>query len=170
MTWRFTWDNSAGECFQPAVDCSIIPTQCKSYWGSTRSSILKKKLSPVERNLVRWNSRLAVSLWWRALNQRQVTSNIEVVGFLLTVFFQIVGLRWKWVSIYNILQFQIPRDKIEPQLILLGRYCQGVIRNRIEFQVLADTAKAWYSLGGYCQNVIRYRIECQASADTSKAW
>ena len=22
-----TWENSAGECFYPAVDCSIMPTQ-----------------------------------------------------------------------------------------------------------------------------------------------
>ena len=32
MKWGFTWDNSAGECFHSAVDCSIIimPTQIVS--------------------------------------------------------------------------------------------------------------------------------------------
>ena len=30
MMWEFTWDNTAGECFHPAVDCSIMPTQTQA--------------------------------------------------------------------------------------------------------------------------------------------
>ena len=30
MMWGFTWDHSAGECFHPAVDCSIMPPQTVS--------------------------------------------------------------------------------------------------------------------------------------------
>ena len=30
MTWIFTLDNSAGECFDPAVACSIMSTQTVS--------------------------------------------------------------------------------------------------------------------------------------------
>ena len=30
LTWGFIWDNLAGECFHPAVDCSMIPTQTVS--------------------------------------------------------------------------------------------------------------------------------------------
>ena len=42
MTWEFTWDNSAGECFhpaQPAVDCSNMPTQPVSDKSKVQATI-----------------------------------------------------------------------------------------------------------------------------------
>ena len=49
--------DSAEECFPPCCWCSIMTTGTSHYWGKTRSSILKR-ISPVERNIVRWNRRL----------------------------------------------------------------------------------------------------------------
>ena len=70
MTWGLTWDNSVGECFHPAVDCSIMPTQTVSDTSKvqvtikeySRTSILKK--FPVERNVLRWNRRLDWNAWF----------------------------------------------------------------------------------------------------------
>ena len=52
MTWGFTLDNSAGECFHLAVDCSIMPTQtvldtsrCKSLFRKHKKLNLKKLFS-----------------------------------------------------------------------------------------------------------------------------
>ena len=80
MTWRFTGEDLAEECFPSGCCLQHYATQtqarCKSLVRKQKELNLEKK-SPVERNIVRWNRRLDWIAWLLQTNLSSTVLNTK---------------------------------------------------------------------------------------------
>ena len=62
MTGEFTWDNLAGESFQPdaSVDCSIVLTQTVSDTSKVQITIQEAKGAQSSKKILLWREMLPV--------------------------------------------------------------------------------------------------------------
>ena len=126
----------------PAALCQHRHKQdATHYWGSKRSSILRKK-SPVERNIVRWNRRLDWIAWLLQTNLSSTVLNTKFENAHLFLS-QYAG--------------NLHTNNLWSQIILKGSSCIPAILLRVQRRILR---KGKHS--GWCDRTLSNTIffEC----------
>ena len=98
----------------PAALCQHRHKQdATHYWGSKRSSILRKK-SPVERNIVRWNRRLDWIAWLLQTNLSSTVLNTKFENAHLFLS-QLDSICWKFAY----------KQSLKPNVLLICKICSA---------------------------------------------